>query len=101
MRPIKPWKRHIAPRLASGKSRENWGGRLPEPVKYALYMRAKREGKSVSWLMEEIVIQHYDLERPDYLQRKPTATEAAKAEQQAQDLAEAHARDQHRKAGAA
>jgi hypothetical protein len=101
MKAIKYYKKQIAPRLASGDSRESWGGRLPEDVKYALYMIARRERKSVSWVMEEIVIAHFGLKTPDYLQRKPTPADDAKKHQQTQDLAEAQARDTHRKRHAA
>jgi hypothetical protein len=98
---IKPYKKQIAPRLASGDSRENWGGRLPEDVKYALYLVARRERKSVSWLMEEIVLGHFGFKTPDYLKPKPKPTDEAKKHRQSQDLAEAQARDTHRKRSAA
>jgi len=96
MRPIKPYKKHIAPRLANGKSREAWGGRLPEAIKYGLYQIARREGKSVSWVMEEVIIQFFGLNQPRYI-KKQTPADKAKVEQQNQDLAESRAREHHRR----
>jgi len=96
MRPIKPYKKHIAPRLASGKSREAWGGRLPEAIKYGLYQIARREGKSVSWVVEEVIIQFFGLKQPAYKAPKPTPAEEARKEAQSQDLAESRARQKHR-----
>ena len=98
MRVIKPWKRHIAPRLASGRSREPWGGRLPEEIKYGIYQIARREKKSVSWVLEEVVTAFFGLKPPDYLTRKPTPAEVAAEKSRTQDLAESTARDKHRAA---
>lgn len=72
MRYLKPYKKQIAPRLASGKSRESWGGRLPEGIKYGLYQIAHQQGKSVSWVMEEVIIRFFDLEEPVYRMKAPT-----------------------------
>jgi predicted transcriptional regulator len=62
--------RQIAPRLASGESRINWGGRLPSHVKAALRVIARDEKKSMSWVMEEVVIDYFSLKRPKYRSRK-------------------------------
>lgn len=100
MRTIGPYKKTIAPRLASGKSRENWGGRLPESIKYGIYRIAQREKKSVSWVLEEVVIAYFGLTQPEYVQRKPKPGEAVAKADQTQTLAEANARQKHRRASA-
>lgn len=64
MRLRKP--RRIAPRLANGGSRDNYAGRLPPHVKRGLQMKAAAEGRSVSWLLEEAMIDHFGLKRPEY-----------------------------------
>lgn len=72
--------RRIAPRLANGKSRENWAGRLPDYVKRGLAMRAHTENKSISWMIEEWVIQQFGFRRPEYVQPKnPTVEEQSAA----------------------
>lgn len=62
-------KREIAPRLASGDSRLIYGGRLPEAVKTGLAAIAKRENKSVSWVLEQVVIDYFGLRRPKYREK--------------------------------
>lgn len=51
-----PKHRHIAPRLASGEHRIPAGNALPPIIKFALTQIANAEGKSRSWVIEEIVI---------------------------------------------
>ena len=63
-------KRVIAPRLANGDSRVRDYGRLPEPVKEGLRAIAKSEGKSMSWVKEEIIIDYFGLKRPKYIKEK-------------------------------
>ena len=96
MHKIKPYKKHIAPRLRSGESREAWGGGLPEGIKYGLYMIARERRVSVSWLIEQIVIEYFELDRPAYVTRKPTPQEEARAQKANQEEAEATARRRHR-----
>jgi hypothetical protein len=62
--------RIIAPRLANGDSRESFGHGLPPEIKDGLRLIAKRENKSMSWVMEEIIIDYFGFRRPKYLQRK-------------------------------
>ena len=61
--------RQIAPRV-KGVVRENWGGRLPPRIKSAIKLIAADENKSVSWVMEELVIRFFQLPRPNYIPRK-------------------------------
>lgn len=58
--------RIIAPRLANGRPRANFGSRMPEEVKEGLRAIARRERKSMSWVVEEVVIDYFDLKRPVY-----------------------------------
>ena len=48
--------KQIAPRLANGDKRVAAGNGLPPVVKYALSVIAAQEGKSRSWVMEQIVM---------------------------------------------
>lgn len=73
MRRIAPYKKRIAPRLASGRAREHhYTGGLPESIKYGLYQIARRERQSVSWVLEQIIIRYLGLDQPEYIARKPT-----------------------------
>lgn len=56
----------IAPRLAGGLVRENFGSRMAPDVKDGLRAIAKHERKSMSWVVEEIVIDYFGLRRPKY-----------------------------------
>jgi len=58
--------KHIAPRLASGDSRVGFGHGLPEAIKEGLRRIAERENKSMSWVMEEVIIDYFNLRRPRY-----------------------------------
>lgn len=49
-------RRHIAPRLASGESRVPSGNGLPPLLKFALREIADHEGRSFSWVVEQILI---------------------------------------------
>lgn len=62
--------RLIAPRLASGESRIAIGHGLPPAIKAGIRRIAARENKSLSWVLEEIIIEHFGLRRPQYLVRK-------------------------------
>lgn len=59
----------IALRLANGDSRVRDYGRLPEEVKEGLRTIARAEGKSMSWVKEEIIIDYFGLRAPRY--KKP------------------------------
>ena len=64
--------RTIAPKLANGDIRVRDYGRLPEEVKEGLRAIAKDEGKSMSWVKEEIIIQFFGFKRPKYIGEKRT-----------------------------
>jgi hypothetical protein len=63
--------RQIAPRLANGDSRVSFGHGLPESIKNGLRSIARRERKSMSWVMEEVIIDYFKLARPKY--KEPNA----------------------------
>lgn len=62
--------RQIAPRLANGDSRVGFGHRLPVEVKEGLRQIARSENKSMSWVMEEVIIRYFGLRRPRYIKPK-------------------------------
>lgn len=64
-------RRRIAPRLLSGKSRIHWGGGLPEEVKVEIKRMAAKRRESVSWMMEQIILDYFGIRVPEYVQRKP------------------------------
>lgn len=59
--------RHIAPRLASGLSRTGLGHALPEHIKRGLKLIALRENKSLSWVLESIIYQHFGFTPPTFV----------------------------------
>ena len=59
--------RHIAPRLASGLSRDSLGHKLPPHIKRGLHLIAARENQSVSWVLEQIVYQHFGFTPPRFV----------------------------------
>jgi hypothetical protein len=59
-----------APRLANGDSRVKDYGRLPSDVKEGLRDIARMEGKSMSWVKEEVILQFFGLKRPKYVKPK-------------------------------
>lgn len=63
-------KRIIAPRLANGDSRIGFGHGLPYQIKEGLRHIAEKEGKSMSWVLEEVIIDYFSLRRPAYKKRK-------------------------------
>ena len=62
--------RLIAPKLANGDSRINFGHGLPEYIKEGLRSIAKDENRSMSWVMEEVIIEYFHLRKPAYKKRK-------------------------------
>lgn len=66
-------KRMIAPRLANGESRIGFGSRLPVEIKEGIRSIAIREGKSMSWVMEEVVIDYFGMRKPRYREAKAKA----------------------------
>lgn len=63
-------KQKQAPRLANGDSRVKDYGRLPEPIKEGLRDIARMEGKSMSWVKEEVIIRFFHLRQPKYVTPK-------------------------------
>jgi hypothetical protein len=62
-----------APRLVSGETRVRLGNRLPPDIKEGLREIARLEGKSMSWVVEEVIIRYFRLPRPRYRQPQRTA----------------------------
>lgn len=62
--------RIIAPRLWDGSKREGIGHGLPPRVKAGLKAIARQENKSVSWVLENVIIEWFDLPKPKYRPRK-------------------------------
>jgi len=60
-------KKHIAPRLAGGEIRLQLGSRLAPAIKDGLRAIAASEGRSMSWVIEETLIEFFGLRRPRYL----------------------------------
>lgn len=56
----------IAPKLANGDSRVRDYGALPSAVKEGLRSIAKSEGKSMSWVKEQVIIDYFQLKMPKY-----------------------------------
>lgn len=63
-------KRIIAPRLANGEPRIAFGHGLPKEIKEGIRKIARLENKSMSWVMEEVIIRYFKLRQPKYLERK-------------------------------
>jgi len=59
--------RHIAPRLASGLSREANGHALPQHIKQGLRMIAARENQSMSWVIEQIIYAFFGFAPPAFV----------------------------------
>lgn len=62
--------RIIAPRLYNGDSRESIGHGLPPKIKAGIKAIAHRENKSVSWVLEQVIIEYFKLPQPKYKERK-------------------------------
>lgn len=60
----------IAPKLASGDSRVRDYGSLAEEIKEGIRAIAKAEGKSMSWVKEEVLIDYFNLKRPKYKEKR-------------------------------
>lgn len=59
-------KRRIAPRLQNGDSRIPFGHGLPDSVKEGLRRIARSEKQSMSWVLEQVIIDYFDLRAPTY-----------------------------------
>lgn len=64
--------RQIAPRLRSGDSRERTWSQFPDGVKEGLRAIAKKERKSMSWVLEQVIIDYFHLRAPLYVKAKST-----------------------------
>ena len=64
-------KRHriIAPRLADGSRRIPFGHGLPEEVKDGLRKIARLENKSMSWVLEQVIIRYFRMDTPAYVNK--------------------------------
>lgn len=62
----------FAPRLLSGEQRVRLYGRLPDAVKDGLLAIARSEHKSMSWVIEEVIIRYFKLRKPKYAAVKRT-----------------------------
>jgi hypothetical protein len=62
--------KEIAPRLFSGEIRESIGHGLPPAIKDGLRRIAVSENKSVSWVLEQIIIEYFGFRIPRYIKRK-------------------------------
>jgi len=62
--------RIIAPRLFNGDVRESIGHGLPPKIKSGLKLIAQKENKSVSWVLEEVIIDYFKFSTPKYKLRK-------------------------------
>lgn len=67
---MKTKSRIIAPRLANKQPRVSFGHGLPDDIKEGLRDIARKENKSMSWVMEEVIIDYFGLKRPKYVVRK-------------------------------
>lgn len=63
---MRKYHKAIAPRLTSGERRISNAGALPPRVKAALQVIARSEGQSVSWVMEQMVIEYFGIICPSY-----------------------------------
>lgn len=71
--------RIIAPRLVSRDRREPIGHGLPPEIKAGLKAIAEGENKSVSWVLEQVIIDYFGFRRPKYIQRKKTNVKGTEA----------------------
>jgi hypothetical protein len=67
--------RIIAPRLMDGDRRLHYSGGLPPEVREGLWRIAIRENQSVSWVLEQVIIDYFDLRRPKYKKREKQVKE--------------------------
>lgn len=65
--------RMIAPRLANGETRIAFGHGLPPEIKEGIRRIAAKQNKSMSWVMEEIIIEFFHFRPPQYAPRNPPA----------------------------
>ena len=59
-------KTKYSPRLLNGDVRIRFHSQLPDSVKDGLRDIARRERKSMSWVIEEVIIDYFGLKPPKY-----------------------------------
>lgn len=59
---MRAYKKRIAPRLANGDKRASIGHGLPPHIKRGLALRAYRERQSVSWLLEQLIVDSFNFD---------------------------------------
>jgi hypothetical protein len=64
---VKKHTRQIAPRLANGDIRVSIGHGLPPHIKEGLKLIAYREHRSLSWVLEQVLIHYFGLRQPEYI----------------------------------
>lgn len=62
--------REIARLLFNGHVREENHHRLPPEIKRSLMSIARQENKSMSWVLEQVIIQYFQLDEPRYKETK-------------------------------
>lgn len=56
----------IAPRLFTNDVRERYTNSLPMEIKEGLRSIARVENKSMSWVVEQVIIDYFNFRRPKY-----------------------------------
>lgn len=62
-------KKVCAPRLADGTPRVSIGHCLPPDIKAWVQRIARSENQSVSWVLEQVIIDYFDMILPRYKNR--------------------------------
>lgn len=60
----------ISPLFKNGDIRVKLYGRLPDEVKEGLRAIAKSENQSISWTVEQVIIDYFGLKQPRYKVKK-------------------------------
>lgn len=71
---MRKYHKEIAPRLWGKQIRDHYTGGLPPAIKHGLQEIAYRERKSVSWVLEQVIISYFKLPMPKYKERKNKTT---------------------------
>lgn len=67
--------RTIAPRLFNKDKRETLGHGLPPDIKEGLRRIALQRNQSLSWVLEQIIIDYFGFRKPRYIKRKETSND--------------------------
>jgi hypothetical protein len=60
----------FAPRLLSGYTRVRVYAAWPEDIKEGLRAIARMERKSMNWVIEQVIIRYFRLQKPEYVKTK-------------------------------